>query len=373
MNARRYGDHPYRAKAFIGEYASLDDTWFNALAEAAFMTGLERTPAVAMACYAPLFNNVKYTNWKPDLIQFDGDASYGTPSYWAQWLFMRNQGEELLSTSDDVAHRETDAWPMRGAASIRVQVAYMTIDDLTIRTLDADDPTVLTNIDHAELRPDGERLLPLDTGDGDGFHLEFNFTVPRLPANPGPGDTDIVIRFAGTSDKDYAAVTINGVWGRMLTLSTVEHGKESPYVMDHMKCLPGERHHAVLEADHGHVTFRLDGREAFSQRLTPYNPDDLYYSVVRDADGTIVVKLVNVTDIPVDVRLDFDHPVKTTAEAERMDGFALDARNDFGNPTRVVPASQRLTVDGAEAGDATVNGFDYPLPPHAIHVLRLGM
>lgn len=370
MNARRYERHPYHAKAFIGEYATLDDTWFNALAEAAFMTGLERTPAVAMACYAPLFNNVKYTNWKPDLIQFDGCRSYGTPSYWAQWLFMRNQGEELLGTSDDVAHREIDAWPMRGTASIRVQGAYMTIDDLTIRTLNTDNPTMLTRIDHAELRPDGERLLPLDTGDGEGFHLEFDFTVPQLPTNPGPGDTDIVIRFAGSGEDDYAAVTINGVWGRMLTLSTVEHGKESPYAMDHCKCLPEERHHAVLDADCGHVTFRLDGRMVFNQRLTPYAPDDLYYSAVRDEDGTIVVKLVNVTDVPVDVRLDFDHAVDSTIDVERMDGFALDARNDFEHPERVSPVPRRVTVaDGAASG--AVTEFDYALPPRAIHVLRL--
>lgn len=41
-NADRYQDYPPEPKAFIGEYASKNDWWKNALAEAAFMTGLEK-------------------------------------------------------------------------------------------------------------------------------------------------------------------------------------------------------------------------------------------------------------------------------------------------------------------------------------------
>ena len=35
---------------------------------------------VAMASYAPLFANVNYKKWNPDLINFDASRSYGTPS-----------------------------------------------------------------------------------------------------------------------------------------------------------------------------------------------------------------------------------------------------------------------------------------------------
>ncbi|MFQ7549481.1 MAG: alpha-L-arabinofuranosidase C-terminal domain-containing protein [Blautia marasmi] len=43
-------------KVFLGEHASHDNTWFNALAEASFMWGNENAAhAVKLACHAPLF------------------------------------------------------------------------------------------------------------------------------------------------------------------------------------------------------------------------------------------------------------------------------------------------------------------------------
>ena len=45
-------------KVFLGEYASQDNKLFNALAEAAYMTGLERNAdVVKLASYAPLLAN----------------------------------------------------------------------------------------------------------------------------------------------------------------------------------------------------------------------------------------------------------------------------------------------------------------------------
>ena len=58
-------------KVFLGEYASWGNTYYNALVEAAYMTHLERSKAVGLACYAPMLCNVGYVNWKPDMLWFD--------------------------------------------------------------------------------------------------------------------------------------------------------------------------------------------------------------------------------------------------------------------------------------------------------------
>ena len=59
-----------------------------AVGEAAFMTGLERnSDVVVMASYAPLFANVNYKKWNPDLIDFDSARAYGIPSYYVQQMF----------------------------------------------------------------------------------------------------------------------------------------------------------------------------------------------------------------------------------------------------------------------------------------------
>jgi alpha-L-arabinofuranosidase len=93
-------------KVFMGEYAAQSDkvvsvnnrnNWECALAEAAYMTGLERNAGVVvMASYAPLFANEEGWQWRPNLIWCNSLRSYGTPNYYVQQLFSRNRGDHVL-------------------------------------------------------------------------------------------------------------------------------------------------------------------------------------------------------------------------------------------------------------------------------------
>ena len=68
-----------------------------AVGEAAFMTGMERnSDVVLLASYAPLFANVHYKKWNPDLIDFDSSRVYGIPSYYVQQMFSANRGDVVL-------------------------------------------------------------------------------------------------------------------------------------------------------------------------------------------------------------------------------------------------------------------------------------
>ncbi len=75
-------------------------TLHNALLEAAYMIGLERNAdVVRLVSYAPLLSNVKQENaWKPVLIHFDNHRAFGTPSYYAQMLFMHHRPDTVLAT-----------------------------------------------------------------------------------------------------------------------------------------------------------------------------------------------------------------------------------------------------------------------------------
>ena len=82
---------------FLGEYASQDNKLFNSLAEAAYMTGLERNAdVVKMASYAPLLANVDHVQWRPghDLVR--QRQSWGSTSYQVQKLFMNNVGDRVV-------------------------------------------------------------------------------------------------------------------------------------------------------------------------------------------------------------------------------------------------------------------------------------
>ena len=106
-NAARYDNYPRNtSKIFAGEYAAQSDHTVSidnknntetAIAEAAFMTGLERNAAVVnMASYAPLFAHIDGWQWTPDLIWVNNLQSYGTPNYYVQKLYSTNKGTNVV-------------------------------------------------------------------------------------------------------------------------------------------------------------------------------------------------------------------------------------------------------------------------------------
>jgi len=112
-NASRYDNYPRTGpKVFAGEYAAhvkgnpadgegMND-WEAALAEASFMTGLERNADVVQMCsYAPLFAHIDAWQWRPDLIWFDNLETAATPNYYVQKLFSNNKGTDVVKILQD--------------------------------------------------------------------------------------------------------------------------------------------------------------------------------------------------------------------------------------------------------------------------------
>jgi alpha-N-arabinofuranosidase len=106
-NAARYDNYDRKGpKVFAGEYAahpeSRDNNALGAIAEAAFMTGLERNAdVVQLATYAPLFAHVDAWQWKPDMIWFDNLSVVRTPNYYVQQMYAQNSGTKVLQVKND--------------------------------------------------------------------------------------------------------------------------------------------------------------------------------------------------------------------------------------------------------------------------------
>jgi alpha-L-arabinofuranosidase len=114
-DAARYDSYERKGpKVFIGEWASREGepttNLHSALADAAFMAGMERNAdVVEMSCYAPLLVNVNPggMQWQSNLIGYDVQASFGSPSYHVQKMFNNYLGNvslpvqaEKVSTQD---------------------------------------------------------------------------------------------------------------------------------------------------------------------------------------------------------------------------------------------------------------------------------
>lgn len=121
---KRYDSYPRdTARVFLGEWAAYPptmlgpngerqifdfsgdgsgvggetNTWASAVAEAAFLTGLERnSDVVAMSSYAPVFNLVGHGQWAHNLIDFNPETVSRTVNYLVQQLFATNLGDTIV-------------------------------------------------------------------------------------------------------------------------------------------------------------------------------------------------------------------------------------------------------------------------------------
>ena len=145
-------------KVFVGEWATRvggpTPNMDAGLADAAWLTGLERnSDLVVMASYAPLFVNVNdgAFQWQPDLIGYNADSSYGSPSYYVQKMFATNHGDMIIPISaHNVPSKEWQPFSpdrgARGAPPIRQpiveQIPMMFFD----ATRDSDTGTIYVKI-----------------------------------------------------------------------------------------------------------------------------------------------------------------------------------------------------------------------------------
>lgn len=84
-------------KVYLGEWASKGNFVTNALAEALYLTNVERNAdVVVMSSYAPLFAKERHTNWNPDMIYFNNQKVMPTVNYDVHSRFAQNAGDAYV-------------------------------------------------------------------------------------------------------------------------------------------------------------------------------------------------------------------------------------------------------------------------------------
>ena len=358
-NADRYLSYPQGPGAFLGEYASEDDTWKNALAEAAFMTGMEKAPIPMLACYAPLLNHAAYTNWHPDLITFNNHQAYGSPSYHVQKLFMRNQGEDLLLISSDLPEKEKREPELSGFLAFVTERARVDIGRVIYRDEDAKEERVLTEGFHLNGENSGHRWMGHT---GTNFSLSFSFTKRNGGrAENLEGRCSFELEFAGNDEQNKLFWRIDG-WQRLTSLNGMLHGKTCDMGHALLETEVGRTYQAELRVCGGRVSTFLDGVLVCEYICRTAEPEPLYYSAVKDENGDLIVKAVNAEEEEKELILCLDDKGDRNVEITEMAGYDLDDRNSFEQPFRVAPEYMRQEHQGGE--------FHYLLKGYSVTVFR---
>ncbi|CAL9318927.1 alpha-L-arabinofuranosidase C-terminal domain-containing protein [Streptomyces sp. SudanB182_2057] len=361
-------------KVFLGEYASQGNAFKNGLAEAAFMTGLERNAdVVELASYAPLFANEDYVQWRPDLVWFNNHASWGTANYEVQKLFMTNVGDRVVPST--ATGTPGVSGPLTGAVGLSTWNTSAAYDDVRVTGADG---TPLFGDDFS-----GDASKWTHTGAGswtvqDGRYVQTDDTVENTmvqAGDPSWHDYDLHVKATKKSGKEGFLVafgvkdTGNYYWwnlgGWNNTQSAVEQavdGGKSTLMTKAGSIETGRAYDIDVKVRGRQVTLYLDGQEWGS--FTDDKPAEPFRQVVtRDAKtGELIVKVVNARSAAARTAIDLGG----AKVASRARATTLAAAPDAVNTeTSTAVAPRTSTVTGV-AGK-----FTYTFPANSVTFLRI--
>ena len=383
-NTHRYDNYDRNGpKVFMGEYAAQSIALVSpknrnnlecALAEAAYMTGLERNAdVVRLASYAPLFAHVDAWQWTPNLIWCDNLRVYRTPSYYVQQLFSRNRGDVVVPV-------ELTGVELPAAPSGRVGLG-------TLQTAAEFNDVRVTQGDKTLLRSDFANGAPEWSGADRRWTVRdgaFQQTDPAGPTGIFAGDVSwsdytlslkarklggaegfrIIVRHLGP--ENHILWNLGGRDNQCHILQ-FRLGQQDQLISQVPGTVETGRWYDVrVELNGAKLDCYLDGKLVQSAEVLPPRIQALYASAVRDETaGEIILKVVNPGDAPHVTGIQISGVASVAPEilAIELTGAGLDAENSFEHPLAVAPMESRFNAAGPQ--------FNYRFPQHSMTVLRI--
>jgi alpha-L-arabinofuranosidase len=372
-NAGKYDSYDRAGrKVYVGEYAVTQGCGQGnlraAVGEAAFMTGMERNSnVVLLASYAPLFANVHYKKWNPDLIDFDSSRVYGIPSYYVQQMFSANRGDVVLPVT--VTATEVAPPTRAGAIGVGTWLTKAEFKDIkvtrggeTLFTCDFADGTKGWRLHSGDWTVENGALQQKALGDNirafAGDKSWDNYTY-SLKARKLSGAEGFLISFLVKDEEAKAWWNIGG-WGN------TRHAIELDGISGHDvegSIETGKWYDIRIEVQGANVKCFLDGKLIHDASYQATKPLYAVASLAKRANE-VILKVVNVSaaDQETDLQLEGTR-VRPTAKAIVLVSDKPEDENTLEQPTKIKPVT--LTLNNASAA------FHYTFPANSVTVLRL--
>ena len=369
---------------YLGEYAAHDtgrvNTLRSALAEAAYMTSLERNgDLVALSSYAPLLSKQGRTQWRPDMIYFDNTTITPSVNYYVQQLFGVNCGDSYLPTqvqnsiSSDTSDESVNTPNGIILGTWDTQVKF---DDVKVV---ANSQTLLNDT----FDSNSEGWIPLSGSwkvDSDQYcqlssdkpssarlpiqAIKTGYTV-SVKAMKTSGSEGFLIGFNAADDQNFCWLNLGG-WGntehRLQQTANGISNSFGPSVKGSIET--GRWYNVRVDIKEQNVKCYLDDEliiDAVIPDVFP-TPDVAASTVTDSATGDIIVKIVSKYDKALNCAVDLNaiglfkpKATKTVLTGDYM------ASNEFGQAPVVKPVESQIQVS---------DDFQCQLPPYSFTVLR---
>lgn len=339
-------------KVFLGEYASWGNTWYNALIEASYMTGMERnSEKVGLACYAPLLCNVNYINWKPDMIWFDNHQAYGTANYYVQKLFMNHQGDDRIELEmtgiDDSVTMQDDpkgGFGLRTEPDTVVRYSRIMVEDIQNGTIWKDSEVYFVG-DNVEQYISADPDARVVTEDILLHTVESDHYIITVKGEMLYGRRGFMLQYGNRDEKNRYQWEIGG-WQNMDSALTQDiAGRNSCLTQSSFTVAADREYELKLEIEGRHLRAYIDGELIHEIHHAPVKIEPLYTAASIDRQsGDVIVKLVNVQKRPIDTVLHMEGIEQAKGTAYIMSGFALKDENSFAEPLKVSPREEEIQL-----------------------------
>lgn len=353
-----------KPKIFVGEYASRGNTLFNAVAEAAYLTGIERNgDIVDMACYAPLFANVHHTQWNPDLIYFDNQELMKTPNYYVQQLFAANKGDVYLANT--VAKSKPEKPPtISGGVGIGTWHTTIEIDQAAVNGTKLDPSLWQTASGTFKMKDGLYAQLDVEAQPAISFGkrvFEGETVTYTLRARKTGGNEGFLVLFGRGADNSSYWWNIGG-WDNARHGLQFGVGNDKSVVTDKPGSIKSNTWYDLkVQLSPGRIKCYLNGELVHDYSVPQYS---ISVSPTYDkSTGEVIVKLVNPKSEAVNASINLRGLAKVEPEAKLfiVSGQAADT-NSLQNPDQVKTETRTIMVG---------KKFDYSIPPMSVQAIRI--
>ncbi len=384
-NSHRY-DHYDRQgpKVFMGEYGAQSVATVSvanrndlncALAEAAYMTGLERNAdVVRMASYAPLFANVDAWQWTPDLIWCDNLRVYGTPNYYVQQLFSRNRGDAVLPTEVNDERPDAPSFATIGVGTIDSSAEFK-----EVRVTGGNGEVVFAdNFSTSDAGQWRTTQGGWSVQDGTYKHPEAKGESISLAGHIPSRDYTLTLKARKLSGENgFSVIAYNSDAGMRVQWNVGGSGNKQDAIQSTIGGqdriisrvsgqIENDRWYDLkLELKGAQLNCYLDGQLVQSAEVPTQRVPYVFATAALDRkQHQVILKVVNAAPRPAQARVNLNGAsVSGRGTATVLASPKLADENSFDDPTKVFPVTEPLKLAAPD--------FQHVFPPYSVTVLRV--
>lgn len=365
-------------KVYVGEYAVTQDFGTTghlraALGEAVYMLGMENNSDVCvMNSYAPIFVNENDQKWKPDMIRFDSDESFGTPSYHVQRLFPNNVGKQNVKWTE--TGNTTSAGDKFGISTWNTAAKFdnVTIKDANGNVIFSDDFSSLSNWTTPSA---GSWSVSSGTLNQSSTSMQGNICFSNigtgtdtytleLDATKTSGDEGFLIAFQYADNNNFCWWNLGGWGNKTHGVEMCVDGTKTTITSASGSLTTGQTYHIKIEVSGIMVKCYLDDKLIHDFTL-PVSRKVYISSNIDDEAGILYIKMVNPTNEDAPTTINISNADIEGGTLILMTGNS-EAENTMSNKQNVYP--EESTLSGING-----NKITYTAPANSLNILRVNV